>query len=72
MAYKLPQCNNPKVAAPACEFNHVIDLQVRFNDIDILGHINNSSYLSFFDLAKADYFTKSTMARVEIGGISVA
>ena len=72
MAYQLPQCNNPKVPAPTAEVNHVIDLQVRFNDIDILGHINNSSYLAFFDLAKANYFTKSTVARVEIGGISVA
>lgn len=72
MSYTLPQCNNPKVPAAVAPFNHVIDLQVRFNDIDILGHINNSSYLAFFDLAKADYFTKATSARVEIGGISVA
>lgn len=47
-------------------------LQVRFNDIDILGHINNSVYLSFLDLAKAEYLTGATSARVEIGGIAVA
>ena len=47
-------------------------LQVRFNDIDILGHINNSVYLSFMDLAKAEYLTGATPARVEIGGIAVA
>lgn len=31
------------------------DLRVRFNDIDILGHVNNVVYLSLFDTAKADY-----------------
>lgn len=72
MSYQLPDCKNEKVPAPSCEFNHRMSMQVRFNDIDILGHINNSTYLAFFDLAKADYFTKSTSARVEIGGVSLA
>ncbi len=31
------------------------ELRVRFNDIDILGHVNNVVYLSLFDTAKADY-----------------
>lgn len=72
MKIELPECKNPKVPAPTCEFRHRIPLQVRFNDIDILGHINNSVYLSFFDLAKAEYLTHATSAKVEIGGISVA
>lgn len=72
MPILLPECKNSKVPAPQCEFNHRIPLQVRFNDIDILGHINNSVYLSFLDLAKAEYLTEATSARVEIGGIAVA
>lgn len=72
MRYQLPECKNPKVPAPVCEFSHRMPLQVRFNDIDILGHINNSVYLSFFDLAKAEYLTGATSVRVEIGGIAVA
>ena len=68
----LPICKNPKVPAPTIEFRHRMPLQVRFNDIDILGHINNSVYLSFMDLAKAEYLTGATPARVEIGGIAVA
>lgn len=72
MSVKLPECKNPKVPAPECDFNHRMPLQVRFNDIDILGHINNSVYLSFLDLAKAEYLTEATSARVEIGGIAVA
>ena len=72
MAYQLPECKNQKVPAASCGFNHKMPLQVRFNDIDILGHINNSVYLSFLDLAKAEYLTTATSARVEIGGIAVA
>lgn len=72
MAISLPECKNKKVPAATCEFNHSMPLQVRFNDIDILGHINNSVYLSFFDLAKAEYLTTATSSRVEIGGIAVA
>lgn len=37
-------------------FRHRCDVQLRFNDIDILGHVNNTVYLSFYDLGKALYF----------------
>lgn len=37
-------------------FRHRTDVQLRFNDIDILGHVNNTVYLSFYDLGKALYF----------------
>lgn len=36
-------------------FRHRIDLQMRFNDIDILGHLNNTVYFSFYDTGKAYY-----------------
>lgn len=37
-------------------FYHSIPVQIRFNDIDTLGHVNNSIYFQFFDLGKAQYF----------------
>lgn len=37
-------------------YKHEIPLQLRFNDIDILGHLNNSVYFNFFDLGKSRYF----------------
>lgn len=37
-------------------FRHRMPLQMRFNDIDMLGHLNNSVYFSFMDLAKTRYF----------------
>lgn len=69
---QLPPCSNPKVPQPQAPFYHRIELQIRFNDIDILGHVNNSVYLSFMDLGKARYFTDVTDQRVELGGLSVA
>lgn len=37
-------------------FKHTIPVQLRFNDADSLGHINNSVYFSFYDLGKTEYF----------------
>jgi acyl-CoA thioester hydrolase len=37
-------------------FKSSIPIQIRFNDIDALGHINNNVYLSYFDLGKTNYF----------------
>ena len=31
-------------------------MQLRFNDVDALGHVNNSVYFQFFDLGKTHYF----------------
>lgn len=35
---------------------HTIPIQLRFNDTDALGHVNNSTYFSFYDLGKTEYF----------------
>ena len=39
-------------------FRHTQDMQLRFNDIDALGHLNNSVYFILFDLAKSSYFNE--------------
>lgn len=38
-------------------FRHRADVQLRFNDVDVLGHVNNTVYFSFYDTGKALYFT---------------
>lgn len=38
------------------KFFHTTPIQLRFNDFDALGHVNNSIYLSFYDLGKTTYF----------------
>lgn len=36
----------------------ITPVQIRFNDIDILGHLNNTVYFSLFDTGKAEYLQK--------------
>lgn len=48
---------NPFYIEPVAPFKHTKNVQIRFNDIDALGHVNNAVYMEFFDLGKADYFT---------------
>lgn len=44
------------IPEPKFEFRHRTPVQIRFNDIDMFGHLNNSVYLQFADLAKMRYF----------------
>lgn len=39
-------------------FYHSIPIQVRFNDVDILGHVNNAMYQHYFDFGKLNYFNQ--------------
>lgn len=48
--------DNPRVPAAAHPFRHCLPVQIRFSDIDMLGHLNNNVYLIFMDLAKINYF----------------
>lgn len=36
-------------------FKHTIPLQLRFNDLDRFGHVNNAVYFTFYDLGKTNY-----------------
>lgn len=47
---------NPKEIPDISRFRHRQDLQIRFSDVDILGHVNNTVYLAFYDTGKAHYF----------------
>lgn len=38
-------------------FRHQIDIQPRFTDYDAFGHVNNNSYMQYFDLGKALYYS---------------
>ena len=37
------------------DYHHVLPLQIRFNDVDKFGHVNNTIYFQFYDTAKTDY-----------------
>lgn len=36
-------------------YRHVMPLQIRWNDVDKFGHVNNSVYFQYYDTAKTDY-----------------
>jgi len=40
------------------KFFHKTSIQIRFNDIDIMAHVNNSIYQNYFDTARMKYFEK--------------
>lgn len=48
----------PQVFPPLDLFHCSLPLQLRFNDVDVLGHVNNTVYFSFYDTGKAHYFTE--------------
>jgi len=38
-------------------YRHQLPIQIRFNDVDRYGHVNNNAYFSFYDLGKVDYLS---------------
>ena len=44
------------------QFKHRLPLQIRFNDVDPMGHINNAVSMEFFDLGKSSYFAAAGIA----------
>lgn len=55
---------NPRVPAEEFPFRHSYPVQIRFNDIDVVGHLNNSIYFSFLDLGKMQYFNEIMKDRI--------
>ena len=37
-------------------FRQILLIQIRFNDLDLMGHVNNSVYFNYFDLGRVAYF----------------
>lgn len=52
----LLKSSNPRVPEVSHPFRHAVDVQTRFADIDMLGHVNNNAYFAYMDLGKLDYF----------------
>jgi acyl-CoA thioester hydrolase len=40
------------------DFSHKTEIQIRFNDIDIVGHVNNVVFQHYYDMAKLEYFNR--------------
>lgn len=40
------------------DFRHSVPVQIRFNDIDIAGHVNNAVHLYYYDYGRMHYFNQ--------------
>lgn len=38
-------------------FSHRLPIQVRFSDVDVVGHVNNIIYFAYYDTGKAAFLT---------------
>ena len=46
-------------------------IQIRFNDIDLAGHVYNAKYQEFFDLGRVDYFNEVLDKSISWTGIGL-
>jgi acyl-CoA thioester hydrolase len=37
-------------------FKHKTAIQIRFKDMDALNHVNNANYITYFEIARVNYF----------------
>ena len=43
---------------PEGEFHYRHPIEIRYNDTDALGHVNNAVYFSYFEMARSGYYTE--------------
>ncbi len=39
-------------------FRHKFKIQIRFKDVDSMGHVNNANHFTYFELARVHYFNE--------------
>lgn len=44
-----------KAEQPQEVYHHQLPIQIRFNDVDRYGHVNNNAYFAYYDLGKEEY-----------------
>ena len=48
-----------------------IDIQLRFSDFDIMGHVNNAKYMDFIDLGIDDYLNNTLCLNYDLDKASL-
>jgi acyl-CoA thioester hydrolase len=48
--------NNQQVDFSTLKLVHTQELDVRWSDLDVLGHVNNSVYLTYFEQARIEWW----------------
>ena len=47
------------------QFYHKIEIQIRMNDLDAIGHVNNGVQLFYFDIGRVDYLKRINKAMID-------
>ncbi len=55
---------------PTASFHSILPIQIRFSDVDFLGHVSNTQYQNYFDLGKTDYFER-VIPEIDFTGLCV-
>ena len=50
------------IMLPHKNFKHHTSIQMRFSDIDAMNHLNNATYLTYFEVARVKYLDEVTKA----------
>lgn len=50
---------NPSIIPDPRIFTSCTRVQIRFSDVDVLGHVNNMVYMAFYDTGKAAFMTET-------------
>lgn len=64
--------DNERIPSAESPYHCSLDMQIRFCDIDVLGHVNNNALMAMFDLAKVDYFSCISGGKGSIADIRAA
>ena len=46
-------------------FKHKLKIQIRFKDIDKLGHVNNANHLTYAELGRVEYFNDVVRQKID-------
>lgn len=46
-------------------FRHRVKIQIRFKDIDKLGHVNNANHLTYLEISRVEYFNEVVRQKID-------
>lgn len=49
---------NPHEIPPVEIFSNTLPIQIRFSDVDVVGHVNNIVYFAYYDTGKAAFMSR--------------
>ena len=52
------------------QFKQKTPVQIRFKDIDMMGHVNNANFITYFELARLTYFEALSEVGVKIDWVT--